>query len=79
MEFHITRDPGMPGMDLIEAALQDLDPAAMVDMDTSGEVLRVATWIEAAQLVEVLNRAGWPLRPGRVIQQPSVCCGGCGG
>ncbi|MEN1926818.1 hypothetical protein WCE55_10205 [Luteimonas sp. MJ293] len=79
MEFHITRDPDMPEVGVIEAALQDLDPAAMVDVDAGGEVIRLATWIEAGQLVEVLNRAGWEVRPGRVVQQPSVCCGGCGG
>lgn len=79
MEFHITYDAGMPDAGLIEDVLQDHDPAAVVDLDAATKTLRMATWIEAPQLVEILNRSGWAIQPDQVIQQPSVCCGGCGG
>ena len=79
MEFHITRDADMPGIGAIERAILDEDPAAVVDLDAEGQTVRLATWVEAPLLLELLNGAGWAIRPGRIVQLPSVCCGGCGG
>lgn len=79
MEFSIERDPGMPGIDVIEEAVLEQDPAAMVDLDPTGRTVRLATWIEAPQLGALLARAGWALAPDCIVQHPSVCCGGCGG
>lgn len=79
MEFHIDRDARMPDLPVLEAALLEHDAAAVIDQDAADGVLRVSTWLEAGQLLEVLGRAGWTLQPDRVVQQPSVCCGGCGG
>lgn len=79
MEFHIDRDPRMPALDVLEAALLEHDTAAVVDLDAAGEILRLSTWLEASQLLAVMEAAGWALQPDRILQQPSVCCGGCGG
>lgn len=79
MEFHITRDAAMPDIGVIEGAILDQDPAAVVDLDTESQTVRLATWIESPQLLELLNGAGWAIRPDRIVQLPSVCCGGCGG
>lgn len=79
MEFHITRDAAMPDPGVIEAALLDLDPAGLVALDGDGQTLRLATWIESPQLLQLLNAAGWPIGAERIVQLPSVCCGGCGG
>lgn len=79
MEFSIERGPGMPDIGVIEHAVLDCDPAAVVDLDPAGRTVRLATWIESPQLREVLGRAGWVLAPDRIVQRPSVCCGGCGG
>jgi len=79
MEFHIARDPRMPDIGVIEGAILDQDPAALVDLDAAAGTLRLSTWLESRQLLEVLEGAGWTLQPDRIEQQPSVCCGGCGG
>lgn len=79
MEFHINRDARMPDMAVLEAALLEHDTAAVIDVDEAAGVLRLSTWLETDQLLGVLGQAGWTLQPDRVVQQPSVCCGGCGG
>jgi len=79
MEFHIDRDACMPDISVLEAALLEHDAAAVIGLDAADGVLRLSTWLEAGQLLEVLGQAGWTLQPDRVVQQPSVCCGGCGG
>lgn len=63
----------------IEAALRAFDPAAVVDFDARGGQLRIAAGLSAAALVGVLSTAGLPVAASNVHQQPSVCCGGCGG
>ena len=79
MEFHIPCDPSMPDVGAIEDAVLDVDPAALVDLDAAEQAVRVATWIESPQLAELLEEAGWTIRADRIVQLPSVCCGGCGG
>lgn len=79
MEFHISCDAAMPDIGVIEGAILDQDPAAVVDLDAAGQTVRLATWIESPQLLALLNGAGWPIPAERIVQLPSVCCGGCGG
>ena len=79
MEFHISRDARMPEIAVLEDALLEHDTAAVIDLDAEGGIVRLSTWLETSQLLEVLGRAGWALQPDRIEQQPSVCCGGCGG
>ena len=79
MEFHIDCDAATPDIGVIEGAVLDHDPAAVVDLDAAGQTVRLSTWLESPQLLELLDRAGWTIRPERIVQLPSVCCGGCGG
>ena len=79
MEFHVdlagvAADPG-----LIEEALQAVDPAAIVDIDPSTAILRVATLVDARELVAAIAQAGYHVDPAQVRQLPSICCGGCSG
>jgi hypothetical protein len=78
MEFHVRAVRPLPPLALIEDALRDFDPAAVVDIDPD-RGLRVYAAIEAAQLVAMLNRLGAAVEPAEVVRQASVCCGGCGG
>lgn len=83
MEFHIKLAGAVPGARPdpahVERLLQDIDPAALGDVDASGQTLRLSAALDRAQLLEVLHRAGWALAPEDVYQVPSVCCGGCSG
>ncbi len=79
MEFHIALTGASPAPGVVQDALFDVDPTAVVDLDMSGLVLRVSASATAADLIEVLRQLGWPVEPQRVVQLPSICCGGCGG
>ena len=78
MEFHIALTSASPEPVAVQDALFEIDPAAVVDLDMSGQVLRVSAAMTAADLIEVLQQLGWPVAPGQVVQLPSICCGGCG-
>ena len=75
MEFHIALTSASPDPGVVQDALFDVDPTAVVDLDMSGLVLRVSASATAADLVEAL----WPVALEQVVQLPSICCGGCGG
>ena len=79
MDFHIALTGVSPAPGVVQDALFDVDPTAVVDLDMSGLVLRVSASATAADLVEVLRQLGWPVMPEQVVQLPSICCGGCGG
>jgi len=79
MEFHIALSDTSPPLDAIRDALFDMDPAAVVDLDMNGLVMRISSSAEAVDLVEVLRQTGWTVAPEQVVQLPSICCGGCGG
>ena len=78
MEFHVRTARPLPPLAAIEDALLDFDPAAVVDSDPV-HGLRVSAAIDAARLAALINQAGGEVAPDEVVQQPSVCCGGCGG
>ena len=77
MEFHIDMTGLTPDIDVIERAIHAVDPAALVDVD--GASLRVSAWVDAAQLLLLINQAGYPVEQDQVSQVPSTCCGGCSG
>jgi len=79
MEFHVQLTKPVADLTLIATALEALDPAAQVDVDPRKRQLRVAAHLEAADVLRVLQRAGYPVLPQEIAQQPSICCGGCGG
>lgn len=79
MEFHIHLAGGRPDLGVIETALLEADPAALVDLDAAGQTLRVAGAFTAVDVVVLMRRAGHPVSPQQVEQLPSICCGGCSG
>ncbi|TAL84940.1 MAG: hypothetical protein EPN69_08055 [Rhodanobacter sp.] len=78
MEFHIALADASPDPGVVQDALFDVDPTAVVDLDMSGLVMRVSATASAADVVDVLQRTGWPVTADQVVQLPSICCGGCG-
>lgn len=79
MEFHVRLAQPITDLATIEDAIQSFDPGAQVDIDKQGENLRVAAYVEASELVSLLNRAGYRVDPLQIVQLPAICCGGCGG
>ncbi|RYZ75063.1 MAG: hypothetical protein EOP91_00310 [Lysobacteraceae bacterium] len=79
MEFHIDLASQAVNLEKVEQALRAIDPAALVDLDQDGRTLRIAAGLAAPELQGLLQATGLSLATGQVMQQPSVCCGGCGG
>jgi hypothetical protein len=79
MEFHIDIPGAAPDPRVIEDAIRDVDPAALVDIDPASPRLRIATSVDARQLVALISQAGYRVDPAQVRQLPSICCGGCSG
>lgn len=79
MEFHIALTEACPGPDVIQDAMFDVDSNAIVDLDMSGLVMRISSYVPVKDLIEVLGRAGWTVAQTQVMQLPSICCGGCSG
>lgn len=79
MEFHVRLTNPITDLASIEDAIQAFDPAAQIDIDKLGQNLRVAAFVEATELVSLLDRAGYRVNPLQVVQLPAICCGGCGG
>lgn len=79
MEFHITLASRMPDLDAIETAICSFDPSAVVDIDASGQLLRVAAALDQDQLIALMGQAAFQVDPHQIHQVPSTCCGGCSG
>lgn len=79
MEFHIAISDDSPAAAVVQDAMFDIDPSALVDLDMSGSVMRISSWVPVRDLVEVLQRTGWAVEQEQVVQMPSICCGGCSG
>src|SRR5690554_2290531 len=79
MEYHIDMGRQAPDLDILESAFLDKDPAAVVDLDPSGHVLRVSTCLDNPDLMLILSASGYPVGRGAITIVPSVCCGGCSG
>ncbi len=79
MEFHIELVGATPDADALREAIRSVDPAAMVDIDPSGQALRVAAAVDGVELLSLIRQAGYVVDADQLIQVPSVCCGGCGG
>lgn len=77
MEFRIRLAVDAPDMAVISDALQQADPAAIVDRDPADGSLRATVWMDGEELKLVLTQAGYP--PRSIEQQASNCCGECSG
>ena len=65
-------------LDTISGRLNDMDPSALVDVDTAGR-LRISTLLPDAEVLLALGLAGLAIAPAELERLPSECCGGCGG
>ena len=79
MEYAIRLDAAAPDLGLISDALQDVDPAAIADLDRDGHTLRLSTNMLDSELIDALGRAGHPIAARHIKRLPSVCCGSCSG
>lgn len=79
MEFRVHLEGARPDLRAIETAMLDSDPAALVDLDATGDILRVAGAFTGVEVLMLLRQAGFPVSPAQVEQLPSICCGGCSG
>lgn len=77
MEFRIRLATEASDLAAINDALQQSDPAAIVDRDPADGSLRATVWMSTDELRQVLTQAGYP--PREVEQQASNCCGECSG
>lgn len=64
---------------VIEQALLQADPAAMLDLDKATLLIRVSTCLGDNELVNLVTEVGFPISSADVQGVPSECCGGCGG
>ena len=79
MKF-IIRTNGMTiDFPLIEQALFDADPAAIIDIDKTDLSLRVSSCLNDTELLALMTSSGFPVPAKNVEGVPSECCGGCGG
>lgn len=79
MEFHIALTDASPRPEVVQDAMFDIDPSALVDLDKDGVVMRISTWVPLRDLIEALRCTGWAVKSEQVVQLPSICCGGCSG
>lgn len=79
MQYTVAQIPRGLDLGLVTEMLTAFDPAAIVDIDGSGSMLRFSTFLGTAEIVPLLKAAGVPLPRSGVTQVPSECCGGCGG
>lgn len=78
MEFHIRLATDAPDLAVIADALQQADPAAIVDRDPAdASLLRATVWMDGEEIRLALTQAGYP--PRSIEQQASNCCGECSG
>lgn len=79
MQFKIKITGSIPDVGAVEQAIRGVDPSALVDIDQTGQTLRVAASIDAAHLLGLMSQAGYPVAEEQLERVPSECCGGCGG
>jgi hypothetical protein len=79
MEFQIALTAASPAPEVVQNATYDVDSSALVDLDMSGLIMRISSWVPASDLITVLQRTGWTVKSEQITQLPSICCGGCSG
>jgi hypothetical protein len=79
MEYVIRLGDAPIDLAVIERHLQDLDPAAVLDLEARSGCLRCSTSALAVELLMALAQAGHHVTPDTIERLPSVCCGGCSG
>ncbi len=64
---------------IIERALTEADPAALLDFDKAASLLRFSSCLNGPELLALMAQAGFPIADSVLEGVPSECCGGCGG
>lgn len=79
MEVRIERAGSRTELSRLEALLQEIDPASVLDLETLGGALRVSTVMTTQELLQALRAGGLAVEATSLVLVPSVCCGGCSG
>lgn len=79
MKFNINTNGHAIDVLVVEQALVQIDPAAVIDIDRKNSSLRVSTCLDDTELSSLLTQAGYPTSVTDVQGVPSDCCGGCSG
>ncbi len=79
MQFTVKLTGTAPDTDAIEHALREVDPSAVVDVDPTGDTLRIAANLDSETLSLLISDGGHPVALADLERVPSTCCGGCGG
>ena len=80
MEFQIALTAASPAPEVVQNAMYAVDSSALVDLDMSGLITRISSWVPVSDLITVLQRTGcWIVKSEQIAQLPSICCGGCSG
>ena len=84
MEYHINIEglENPPSLEKVRDLLEEEDPACVVDASpTSSQVnqWRVSTYLSKSDLQTCLQGLDVEINPTRIVQLPSICCGGCSG
>lgn len=79
MQFTLRLTGPAPDLAAIEREIGALDAAALLDLDGSGQAIRISTLATGHELLACLQRAGVAAHADDITRLPSQCCGGCGG
>lgn len=79
MKFNINTNGQAIDVLVVEQALVQIDPAAVIDIDRANSSLRVSTSLDNGELSSLITKAGFPISVSDVQGLPSDCCGGCSG
>jgi hypothetical protein len=79
MKFNIKTHGKAIDVFVIEQALIQIDPSAIIDIDRTNASLRVSTCLDDSELSSLITQVGFPVSTSDVQGVPSECCGGCGG
>lgn len=79
MKFNINTNGQAIDVFVIEQALIQIDPSAIIDIDRTNASLRVSTCLDDAELSSLITQVGFPVSKSDVQGVPSECCGGCSG
>lgn len=79
MKFNIQTHDLPVDLAIIEQALVDADPAAVIDFDKAASLLRFSSCLDGHELLALMAKAGYPVSESALESVFSECCGGCGG
>lgn len=79
MKYNIRTHEIPVDLAIIEQALTEADPAALLDFDKAASLLRFSSCLNGPELLALMAQAGFPVTDSALEDVPSECCGGCGG